>query len=277
MTINSHLILKYIILLAVFTELTNYSLRFIRLENEDIFHIDNSISSQISNKGWLDKINSYNGGTGGYGLNSGILINTENVNGYNPIFPKRLLWAINAISGREADFVESVSLNLTVSDNDILKIAGANTIVEPQGVVSEQVAPDNVFSSIKIVEDIELYRLITENSVKINSDVIFIKYSDKSFVADQTLPKCEPRPKVTLVNRLPSISLQVKSTCNFYFVAPIVFDSGWRAYIKNKSTAPFPAFGFLQGYRMPAGDYLVSLDYKPPFYRRLFDYLNYIR
>jgi hypothetical protein len=256
-----------LIAIPLLLELLVFGLRFINIKSDKQFYPEENITSQVDGSRYLDKINSFNSGTGAYGLNSGVLTNSENINGYNPIFPKRLLWVVNAAEGRDSNFVESVSVNLTNSDNKIYQIAGANKIMNKDGSISYKEKPKNIYFSVKVIEDDDLFNLIKDNKIEPDK-VIYIKSSDRDLANNipEEVDVCQSVEVVPTI-RETTYQLSVKSDCDFYYVFPYSFFPGWEAVIGGTKIKPFPAFGFLQGYYFSKGDYNVTLRYAPSFFR----------
>ena len=86
---------------------------------------------------------------------------------------------------------------------------------------------------------------------------------------DSCSGKSRPEVRETGANEI-----QIKSECDFYYVNPQLYFQGWVMFDdKGKTEVAFPAFGFLQGYKIPAGERKIRFAYKPFPPINFFEYL----
>lgn len=249
-----------VILLAM--EMILYTSRFIRLSSESKLLPSDEVVKTLSNKNMFDKLNGSCMSIGNFNINQGIFLNSENINGYNPIFPKRLLKVINAAEGRDPNWVETVSLNMKNVSGEIFKLAGVNAC-DSSLKPSENSSPaGNIFLGTKIVDDATFYENVKEKTDILSDNRISILSSDKQNEPPSLEHECSDKksPRVEIIG---SNKLKISSECDFYYVNPYLYYPGWFAIDgKNRSKA-FPAFGFLQGYRITAGSKQIKFVYFP--------------
>lgn len=249
-----------IVLLSL--EMIVYTFRFVKLSSVSKLLPSDEVRRSMSNKNMFNKLNGSCISIGNFNINQGIFLNSENINGYNPIFPKRLLKIVNAAEERDPNWVETVSLNIKNVSGSIFNLAGVNDCDDKASLPHEQTPDDNIFSGLKYMDDDSFYAAIKEKTDFVQEKKIVLLNSDRQFEPQTLGKKCSDnvKPNVEIVD---ANKLKISSECDFYYVNPYLYYPGWIAIDgKNKSRA-FPAFGFLQGYRITAGNKQIEFVYFP--------------
>lgn len=243
-------------------EMIIYTFRFIKFSPESMLLPSDEVMKTMSNKKMFDKLNGACMSTSNFSINQGIFLNSENINGYNPIFPKRLLRIVNAIEGREPNWVETVSLNTNYVNGEIFQIAGVNLCNEKSKSPGDGGKIDNIFLGTKVVDDTLFYENIRDNSDIFSDGKISILSSDKQYIPLPLENGCSNKLKPT-VEIIGKNKLKISSECDFYYVNPYLYFPGWFATDGKSKSKAFPAFGFLQGYRILAGNKQIEFIYFP--------------
>lgn len=253
------------ILILLGLETTIYSLRFIKLSPETKLLPSEEVVKTLSGKNTFDKLNSSCTNIGNLNLNQGVFLNSQNINGYNPIFPKRLLRVVNASLGRNTNWVESVSLSMGNVNGSIFNLAGVNDCDDGTPQSHKQTPNDNTFRELVYIDDGAFYALIKSKTDLVKEGRIVLLNSDRRYDPQALEKKCSSRsePKVELIG---VNKVRTSSQCDFYYINPQLFYPGWYATDGQDISNSFPAFGYLQGYRISAGNKQIEFVYRPaPF------------
>lgn len=257
---NNKKAITIVILLGL--EMVMYSLRFVNLSSESKLLPSDEVKKFISDKNMFDKLNGSCVSVGNFNTNQGVFLNSENINGYNPIFPKRLLKIVNAAEDRDPNWVETVSLNMKNVNGSIFNLAGVNDCDDKASSPRKQTPNDNIFLGLEYLDDDSFYTAIKEKADLVKGGKVVLLDSDRQYEPQALKQNCpdQIKPNVEIVN---TNEVKISSKCDFYYVNPYLYYPGWVAIDgKNKSRA-FPAFGYLQGYRITAGSKQVKFVYFP--------------
>ena len=254
---------KIILLTCVF-ELILFSLPFIRVKSENEFLAQIRQQQGVTSIKAEDRVLLLPGGVNPPHINGGPVTSQQNINGYNPITPKRLLWIVNAAEGRPENHIESVSLNITKM-NRIYELAGLTKLYSEKGII-EFNPKSNIYSGIRIIEGEVFRKMIRNNEIYPgSSNNIYVVSADAKAVTG--LPMATPEdcsPQVSLALDLDySHKIISNSKCDYYYVFPNLYYPGWRMTLEGDIIKPFPAFEFLQGYLIPSGFHEGSIKYLP--------------
>lgn len=244
-------------------ELIVYSLRFVKLEPEEKFLPSSEALITISDHNGYKKLNSSCFSPPNFNFNQVNLLNSQNINGYNPIFPKRLLKIVNASLGRETNWVETVSLSTESVNGNVFMFAGVVPCIK-DGKNLEMPSPqNNIFSKLDMMDDEVFYSLVKNQPEDVGRQSLIVLKSDEIIMPKTSENSCfgksRPEVKETGVNEI-----QIKSVCDFFYVNPQLYYQGWVMFDdRGKIGKAFPAFGFLQGYKIPAGERKIRFEYRP--------------
>lgn len=259
MTINRATIVIFLLAL----ELTVFSLRFIKLEPEKKLLPSVEAGLTISDRNGYRKLNGSCSNPPNFNFNQVNLLNSQNINGYNPIFPKRLLKIVNASLGRDVNWVETVSLSVDFVDGSVFRLAGV-VPCKQNTTETEMPSPrNNIFSKMEIMDDDVFYSLVRTQPQNIGKLSIIVLKSDEILTPKVPRDHCSrelpPEVSVTGANEI-----KIKSECDFYYVHPQLYYQGWAMFDEGgRIGESFPAFGFLQGYKIPAGERKIRFAYTP--------------
>jgi hypothetical protein len=144
----------------------------------------------------------------------------------------------------------------------VFRLAGVNSCTDKDTTSVNQTPADNIFTGFDIVDDAKFYEDITKGTDIISENKISILNSDKQLVPPPLGSACKNQKSPNL-EVISSNKLKISSECDFYYVNPYLYYPGWFATDGKDKSKAFPAFGFLQGYRITAGSKEVEFVYFP--------------
>ncbi len=253
-----------IILSVCFLELIFFSIPFIRVKSENDF-LEKIRLQQVSGTTEIeDRFLSIPGAVTPPHINGGPITYLQNINGYNPITPNRLLWIVNAAEDRPVTHIESVSLNITKM-NRIYEMAAITKLYSDSGVTMFEPLV-GIYRGITIIENETFRKMISNNEVYPGSSkIIYVVSTDAKEVASLPLATpedCSPQLSIMLESDY-SHKIISNSKCDYYYIFPYLYYPGWRMSLGSSIIKPFPAFEFLQGYHIPSGFHEGSIKYLP--------------